>query len=123
MNATEFPPQGESFSPEKKQRRFLPLLLIFVAVIAQLAVIFGIERLNPVEYGFIRYFSILPVVSVAYFYGVTLGLYVATFFSLIFIAEVFWFIDQFGYTITIFELVALILFLEILALVVGDLTN
>lgn len=123
MSAADFPAQTQHDLPARRTERNLPLFLVFVAVIAQLVALNGIERLDPLEYGYIRYLSIVPVVSVAYFYGVTYGLYAATFFGLIFLIETFWIIARVGYSASTFELVALILVLEILALVVGDLTN
>ncbi len=123
MSSAEISQAVQKERPIRSAGRYLPLIVVITAVIAQLAVLNGIERLDPIRYGYIRYFSILPVVSVAYFYGVVLGLLAATFFGLIFLVETFWSIAQFGYTATTFELIALILVLEILALVVGDLTG
>jgi len=123
MSTAELSRSVQKDRPARSAGRYLPLFVVITAVIAQLAVLNGIERLDPVQYGYIRYFSILPVVSVAYFYGVVLGLLNATFFGLIFLVETFWSIGQYGYTATTFELIALILLLEILALVVGDLTS
>ncbi len=123
MSASEFSTRLPQDRPARRAGRYLPLYLVFIAVIAQLVVLNGVERLDPVQYGYIRYLSILPVVSSAYFYGVTFGLYAATFFGVIFLIETFWMIGRLGYSAAIFEMVALILVLEILALIVGDLTG
>lgn len=123
MTAAELTPQIQDKRQEKKAGRYLPALVVIITIIAQLVALNGIERLNPIDYGYIRYFTILPVVSVAYLYGVVFGLLLASFFGLLFLVETFWLISQYGYTAVAFELIALILVLEILALVVGDLTN
>jgi hypothetical protein len=50
MNAAEFIPRIQDDRPVRSARRYLPLYVVIAAVIAQLAVLNGIERLNPAEY-------------------------------------------------------------------------
>ncbi len=81
------------------------------------------ERVDAEIFGFVRFISILPVVSVAYFFGVVPGLLAAGVFSLIFILEIPWMIANFGVTISIFELIGLSLVLFIFGLVIGELST
>lgn len=123
MSASEAPATIQNSPINRLGRGQLPLLVVLVSIIVLLAVLNAIERLDPIRYGYVRYITILPVVSVAYFYGVTFGLLVASFFGVIFLVETLWMINQSGFTASSFELIAVILMLEILALVVGDLTG
>lgn len=93
MTAAELTPQIQDKRQEKKAGRYLPALVVIITIIAQLVALNGIERLNPIDYGYIRYFTILPVVSVAYLYGVVFGLLLASFFGLLFLVQTFWLIS------------------------------
>jgi len=123
MSALNLRLQSKSDRLEKRADKELPFLIHLIVVVSLLAVLNTTEQLDPIRFNYVRYFAILPVVSVAFYFGVSEGLAVATFFGLIFVIEAIWLISQVGYTANTFELIALILLLEILAMVVGDLTS
>lgn len=74
-------------------------------------------------YTLVRLLSLLPVVSIAYFYGVIPGLAVAFLFTGVYIAEILFAISEYGFSLNSIELTGLSLLLIIVALVTGDIST
>jgi len=101
------------------------LALLFVSFISMALI--GVYHLNLADNlstsSFSHLISLLPVISMAYFFGVIAGLIGAIIFSSLFLVEIPFVIQTYGYTFDSIERVGVSLLLFISALVIGDLSN
>ncbi len=101
------------------------IALLFVSFIN--VAIIGVYHLslteNLINSSFSHLISLLPVISMSYFFGVVAGLIGATIFSSLFLLEIPFVIQRYGYSIESIERVGISLLLFIAALVIGDLSN
>ncbi|GIV66470.1 MAG: hypothetical protein KatS3mg047_0863 [Bellilinea sp.] len=108
-----------------KRVRPRDLALLFVSGISTLLI--GIYHLNLTDdlttSSFSHLISLLPVISMAYFFGVIAGIIGAIIFSSLFLIEIPFIIQIHGYTFDSIERVGVSLLLFISALVIGDLSN
>lgn len=123
MNLTNHSP---SFPKEIPQRiRPRDLALFFVSFVS--TAIVGFYHLNlsdNLSTSLVFHLSfLLPVISMAYFFGVIAGLIGATIFSSLLLLEIPFVIKMYGFTIESIERVGISLLLYIAALVIGDLSN
>ena len=123
MNENTRPLTSSLYTTMRARPRDIALLVISFLIMVLLGTLNFTESYDPIGFGFVRFISILPVVSVAYFFGVTAALVTAGVFTLLFVFEIPWIISQYGFTIISIELVGLCLLLFIFALVVGDLSS
>jgi PAS domain S-box-containing protein len=96
----------------------LALTTILLIVLSSTSV-----EIDPVTYTLTRLLTVLPVISMAYFFGVTPALITALLFSSVFIVEIPVSLNRYGFSINSFELTGLALLLLILALMVGDVST
>ncbi len=123
MIETTAPNHSRSGSPVKARPR--DLALIFVSFISM--ILLGVYSLNLqndlTTTSYIHLISLLPVISVAYFFGVLPGILTALIFSLLILFEIPTILSVYGFTITSIERVGASLLLFITALVIGDLSS
>ncbi len=119
---------GNSYLIQKEFRqRIRPrdIALLFVSFVS--TTLIGVYHLNLrdnlINTSFSHLISLLPVISMAYFFGVIAGLIGATIFSSLFLLEIPFVIQTYGYTFESIERVGVSLLLFIAALVIGDLSN
>lgn len=104
----------------KPDGRMLAIIGVTVVVLAAiyLAAVFG----APFQWA-IRYLCIIPVVLVAYEYGLTAGIVGSAFFTTAFIPELIWLWRWNGFSAPVIELLAFMVFLNVLAYLVADITR
>jgi PAS domain S-box-containing protein len=119
---------GNSYSIQKEFRqRIRPrdIALLFVSFVS--TTLIGVYHLNLrdnlISSSFSHLISLLPVISMAYFFGVIAGLIGAIIFSSLFLLEIPFVIHTYGYTFESIERVGVSLLLFIAALVIGDISN
>lgn len=114
---------SEKNTPQRVRPRDLALL--FVSFISMTLI--GVYHINLTDNlttsSFTHLISLLPVISMSYFFGVVAGLIGATIFSSLFLLEIPFVIQKYGYTFDSIERVGVSLLLFISALVIGDLSN
>ncbi|MEW6179804.1 MAG: ATP-binding protein [Chloroflexota bacterium] len=117
-----------SFTTQKQlKQHFRPrdLALLFVSSISM--VLIGVYHLNLINNLTVSYFlhliSLLPVISMAYFFGVPAGVMGAGIFSSLLLLEIPFVIQLKGFTFESIERVGVSLLLFISALVIGDLST
>lgn len=99
-------------------------IVITLSLTAILISLFAtIEITDQFAYSLVRLLSLLPIVSVAYFYGVIPGLVMAFIFASLYIAEIPFSISERGFSLNSIELTGLSLLLMIVALVTGDVST
>lgn len=95
-------------------------IVTLVAVVSVLCAAFIAMRAGfPMQWA-IRYLSIIPVLLVAYWYGLVAGLVAAVFFGSAFLPQLFWLLRWNGLTAVTVELAAFLLFLVLWAYIVAD---
>jgi len=112
-----------NFPKIKTRPRDFALVTVTFLSMVLLGVLNFTERVDTFLFGFIRFITILPVFTVAYFFGVIPGFIAAGVFSIIFLLEIPWIISNYGLAIAVFERIGLTFLLFITSLVVGDLSS
>ena len=112
-------------APKLKKARARDIALaIIMAFCALLVVTLNLTEVSSVSNNsYVRLISVLPVVTISYFFGVLPGLLAASMFGVVFLIEIPWQFYQVGYSISSFELIGLTLLLLIFALLVGDIST
>lgn len=99
------------------------LLLIMATILVVMALLYLARAMGwPLQWVF-RYLCIVPVVLVAYEYGMTAGLISSVFFSALFVPELLWLWRWNRISVVVIELLAFIVFLNVLAYLVADSTR
>lgn len=123
MIETIVPDRERSGTPVRARPR--DLALIFVSFISMvLLAVYYLNLQNEVTApSYVHLISLLPVISVAYFFGVLPGILTALTFSLLLLFEIPAILNVYGFTVTSIERVGTSLLLFITALVIGDLSS
>lgn len=123
MNLTDNPPFTKKELPQRIRPR--DLALFFVSFVSM--AIIGVYHLslsdNISTTSIAHLIALLPVISMAYFFGVIAGLIGATIFSSLLLLEIPFVIRLYGFTFESIERVGMSLLLYIVALLIGDLSN
>lgn len=123
MNLPNKPPSSQKEISQRIRPRDLALFFVSFMSMA----IIGVYHLNLSDNlstsSISHLIALLPVISMAYFFGVIAGLIGATIFSSLFLLEIPFVIKVYGFTFESIERVGVSLLLFIAALVIGDLSN